>query len=252
MNRISAVIVAHNEEKKIVDCLRSLEFADEIVVVLDKCSDRTKEIVSEFTDKIIEGSWDIEGARRNVALNAASCEWILEIDADERISAELREEILQKIKNEKCAFIAPIANYIGKRWVKYGWLRTIAVLERNTLSYRGIKKYDEDKQIHPTFKISGEVKRLNQPIIHLVDDDVADLLARFNRYTTWRANDLAAKKKLKGGLLRSFISMDIRFVKSFFVKKAYKEGALGLLISILCGLYPVVSYLKAKEKNENR
>lgn len=248
MNRVSAVIVAHNEEKKIADCLRSLDFADEIVVVLDKCSDRTKEIVLQFTDKIVEGSWDIEGSRRNVALNAASYEWILEIDADERISVELRDEILQKVQNEKCAFIAPIANYVGKRWVKYGWLRTIAVLERNTLSYRGIKKYDEDKQIHPTFKINGEIKRLSQPIIHLVDDDVADLLARFNRYTTWRSNDLAAKGKSKCGLVRSFISMDIRFFKSFFIKKGYKEGALGLLISMLCGLYPVVSYLKSQEK----
>ena len=95
MTRISAIIVAHNEEKKIEDCLRSLDFADEIVVVLDKCSDKTKDIVLKYTNKIIEGSWSIEGARRNVAVKAASFEWILEIDADERISKELKKKLLE-------------------------------------------------------------------------------------------------------------------------------------------------------------
>lgn len=243
MTKISAVIVAHNEEKKITDCLRSLEFADEIVVVLDKCTDRTKEIVLQFTDKIVEGSWNIEGARRNVALGAATGDWILEIDADERISTELRDEILEKIQNEKCAFIAPIANYIGKRWVKYGWLRTIAVLERNTLSYRGLKKYDEDKEIHPTFKMNCEIKHLESPIIHLVDDDISDFLNRFNRYTTWRGRDLKAKKNC----LSLIFGFKIRLLKSLIIKKGYKEGLLGVLIAVLCGLYPIVAHLKSHE-----
>ncbi len=243
VKKISAVIVAHNEENKITDCLRSLDFVDEIVVVLDKCSDRTKEIVLGFTDKIIEGSWNIEGARRNVALSAATGDWILEIDADERISSELRDEILEKIKSEPCAFIAPIANYIGKKWVKYGWLRTIAVLERNTLSYRDLKRYDEDKEIHPTFKFNGEIKRLENPIIHLVDDDISDLLNRFNRYTTWRARDLKKEKNCWSLLF----GLKIRFLKSFIGKKGYKEGLLGVLIAMLCALYPVVAHLKAHE-----
>ena len=72
MSKISAVIVAHNEEKKIEACLKSLNFVDEIVVVLDKCTDGTKEIVQKYTNKIVEGSWNIEGARRNVAVNSAS------------------------------------------------------------------------------------------------------------------------------------------------------------------------------------
>jgi len=245
VKKLSAVIVAHNEEEKIADCLRSLNFANEIVVVLDKCSDRTKEIVLEFTDKIIEGSWNIEGTRRNVALSAATGEWILEIDADERISSELRDEILEKIKCEPCAFSAPIANYIGKRWVKFGWLRTLAVLERNTLSYRELKRYDEDKEIHPTYKFSGEIKSLKNPIIHLVDEDITDLLNRFNRYTSWRARDLKNKKNC-WSLIFGF---KMRFLKSFFGKKGYKEGLLGVLIAALCGLYPIVAHLKA---NENR
>jgi glycosyltransferase involved in cell wall biosynthesis len=170
MTKISAVIVAHNEEKKIADCLRSLDFVDEIVVVLDKCSDATEEIVANFTNKIIKGSWKIEGERRNVALNSATGDWILEIDADERISAELKTEILAIKNHEPCGFYVPIANYIGKRWVKHGWLRTLGVLRRETLTFRSLKHYDEDKEIHPTFKINAQIKSLKNPIIHLVDD----------------------------------------------------------------------------------
>ncbi len=252
MTKISAVIVAHNEEKKIEDCLKSLDFADEIVVVLDKCGDNTKNIVAKYTDKIIEGSWNIEGARRNVALNAATGEWVLEIDADERISLELKNEILAIKNSAPAVFIVPIDNYVGKRLVKYGWLRILGVLQRQTIHYRGFKKYHEDKEIHPTADLKGEIKKLQNPIIHLVDDDIADLLARFNRYTNWKANDLISKNKVKNNIFSAIIDLKLRFIKSFFGKKGYKEGLLGLLIAMLCGLYPLVSYLKAKEKNENR
>ncbi len=249
MTKLSAVIVAHNEEKKIADCLRSLSFVDEIVVILDKCTDGTKEVVQKFTDKIVEGSWDLEGARRNVAVNAAKGEWILELDADERISSELAAEILQAINASKpCAFVVPIANYIGKRYVRYGWLRTIGVLSRQTLAYRGLKKYHEDKRLHPTAELNAEIKYLQNPIIHLVDDDISDLLARFNRYTSWRAFDMVTTGKTRVSLFKAMLGFKLRFVKSFLFKKGYKEGRLGLLLAVLAGLYPLVSYLKAAEK----
>ncbi len=248
MTKISAVIVAHNEERKIAGCLESLEFVDEIVVVLDKCTDGTKEIVQKFTDKIVEGSWSIEGARRNVALNNATGDWILEIDADERISPELAAEILALRNSPPYAYIAPIANYIGKRYVKYGWLRILCVLERQTLCYRDLKKYHEDREVHPTCELNAEVKYLKNPIIHLVDEDVSDFIARFNRYTTWRANDLIARGEINGCFFKRLIDFKIRFIKSFLLKRGYKEGLLGLLIACLSGLYPIVSNLKAKEK----
>ena len=249
MSKISAVIVAHNEEKKIEACLKSLNFVDEIVVVLDKCTDGTKEIVQKYTNKIVEGSWNIEGARRNVAVNSASGDWILEIDADERISKELSEEILQITKNSKpCAFIVPIANYIGTRYVKYGWLRTLGVLERQTMHYKGLKNYHEDKEIHPTADLKAEIKYLKNPITHLVDDDIADLLARFNRYTTWRSKDIITSNAIEEGFIKKVATLKLRFFKSFIVKKGYKEGWLGFLLAILAATYTIVSYLKAKEK----
>lgn len=246
--KISAVIVAHNEEKMLEECLKSLDFVDEIVVVLDKCSDKSEEIAKKYTKNIILGSWSLEGARRNVAIGAATHEWILEIDADERISKDLASEIKQAINaSEPCGFYIPIANYIGKRWVKYGWLRTLCVLRRQTLAYRGLKKYDEDKEVHPTFLGNFTIKSLQNPIIHLVDENIADLIARFNRYTSWKAKDMIAKNKIKGGFFYLLIAFKMRFFKSYVIKKGYKERGFGLLIAILAGLYPVISYFKAKE-----
>ena len=249
MTKISAVIVAHNEEKKIEDCLKSLHFVDEIAVVLDKCSDSTKEIVQKYTSNIAEGSWSMEGARRNVAQKIATHEWVLEIDADERVSKELASEILQIVKTSKpCAFIAPIHNYIGSRYVKFGWVRTLGVLERQTISYKGLKIYHEDKEIHPTCDLKAEIKYLKNPIIHLVDDNIADLLLRFNRYTNWRANDMLSKGKVKNSFLKSVIDFKLRFFKSYVSNKGFREGLLGFLIAVLAGLYPLVSNLKAQEK----
>src|SRR3989338_1802596 len=201
-SRISAVIVDHNEEKKLENCIKSLDFCEEIIVILDKCTDKTKEISLKYSNKIIEGSWKIEGVRRNIAINSATKDWILEIDADERISKELADEILREIQGVKdCGFAIPIANYIGKRYVKYGWLRTLCVLKRQTLTYKGLKKYDEDKEVHPTFDTNFLVINLKNPIIHLVDEDMSDLIARFNRYTSWKANDMIFKNEIEGGAL---------------------------------------------------
>ncbi len=246
---ISAAIVAHNEEKKLENCLKSLDFCDEIVVVLDKCSDKTKEIALKYTNKIIEGSWKIEGARRNVALQNCTKDWILEIDADERISKELAQEILNATKTPRnCGFEVPIANYIGKRWVKYGWLRTLCVLKRQTLTFQGLKKYEEDKEVHPTFLQNFEIHNLKNPIIHLVDEDIADLVARFNRYTSWKANDMILKNKIKGGFFKLIFGAKWRFFKSYIVKQGFREGFLGFFIAFLAALYPIISYAKAKEK----
>ncbi len=248
MKKISAVIVAHNEEGKIEECLKSLNFADEIVVVLDKCSDKTKEIVQKYTNNIFEGSWNIEGKRRNIALNNASGDWILEIDADERVSSDLAQEILSIRDSKPCQFSVLVDNYVGARLVKYGWLRSIAVLRRVTMFYNGYKIYHEDKEIHPTADMKGEVKYLKNSLTHMMDGNISALVKRFDRNTTWRANDMMASgKKLEFGIFKEIISIKTRIFKSFIIKKGYKEGLLGLLIAILAALYPSVSRLKALE-----
>ena len=99
--KISALVVAHNEEDQLADCLERLAFADELVVVLDKCTDGSDTIAALFTNNIVEGSWDIEGERRNTGLEACNGDWIIEVDADERVSPELAAEIREAVETEE-------------------------------------------------------------------------------------------------------------------------------------------------------
>ena len=91
--RLSAVISVHNEEAQLAECLEGLSFADEIVVLLDKCTDGSGDIARTFTDRVIDGAWAVEGDRRNAGIDACRGQWIFEIDADERVPDALGQEI---------------------------------------------------------------------------------------------------------------------------------------------------------------
>ena len=118
MKSLSALIVVHNEEKQLKKCLQTLKFANEIVVILDKCTDKSKSIAQKFSNKIFQGSWDIEGERRNFGIEKCSGDWILEIDADERIPKKLQKEILSITQNSRSDWHPiNVENYFGERVV---------------------------------------------------------------------------------------------------------------------------------------
>ena len=94
---LSVLVVAHNEGEQLADCLSCLTGADELVVVLDKCTDESRDVASGFTHRLVEGSWELEGERRNIGLDSCGGEWILEIDADERVPVRLFDEIRDTI-----------------------------------------------------------------------------------------------------------------------------------------------------------
>ena len=253
-NLLSALIVAHNEENNLDDCLAPLvDFCDEIVVILDKCTDNSKKIAAKYTKNIVEGSWKIEGERRNVGIANCNGLWILELDADQRISKALAKEIITKIKgSEPCHFEAKIQNYIGDKYIKYGWLRIMAVDRQHKVHFKGLKKYHEDKMVHPTADIEGEIKSLQNPVKHFMDKDIGDMISRFNNYTTLKALDAISSGKTKVKCGYGFFSFINRFCKAFFIKKGYKEGRLGFIIAIFAALYPLVVCVKIQEKLKDK
>ena len=121
--QLSALIIAKNEEDKIKNTLDSLSFADEIVIILDRSTDQTRQKSNDYTKKIYEGSWISEVKRRNYGISKCSSEWILEVDADEVINKNLRFEIGKKIKDKNIDYYyIPLTNYIGKKkLIKVGW-----------------------------------------------------------------------------------------------------------------------------------
>lgn len=248
--KLSALVVAHNEEAQLGDCLARLGFADEIVVVLDRCTDRSKEIALAAGARILEGAWPLEGPRRNAGIALCSGDWTVEVDADERVSPALAAEIRSTIQSAAPGyFLIPFDNYIGGRLVRYGWGAAWGVSAAPRLFSRGAKSWGSQR-VHPALDLKGEKRSLNTPMEHYVDTDISDMLRRLDRYTTSRAADLRESGNI-GEFWPNVRRIFSRFWKCYVARKGYREGQYGFLIALMAGLYPILSYLKASlEKPE--
>ena len=249
--RLSALIVARNEEARLPDCLASCAFAEEIVVVLDRCTDRSAEIASEAGARVIEGAWELEGERRNTGLDACTGDWILEVDADERVSPDLAAAIRRTIASSPHAWHqVPVDNYVGQRLVRFGWAGSFGTTSVPRLSRRGAKRW-RAQRVHPGLDWSGsEGARITEgALIHLVDRDISDMLRRLDKYSSAKAADLIASGEIGalGANLRRFVS---RAFKSYVSRKGYREGAMGVLLAFCTGAFPLLSYLKARLEPE--
>jgi len=246
MFKLSAVISVHNEEDKLAACLERLSFADEIVVVLDRCTDGTRAIAEKFTDQIIEGAWEIEGDRRNAAIEACQGEWIFEIDADEHVTPELGKEIRNVTASSQFDWHEVLVdNYIGARLVRHGWGASYGKAAYPGLFKKGVKVWGRQR-VHPSLTWHGRKgAMLTHRINHYVDRNISDMIKRLDSYTTARAKDLAESGNIgsTANNVRRFFS---RFIKCYISRKGYKEGGYGLLIALFAGLYPLISHIKAK------
>ncbi|PHS79731.1 MAG: glycosyl transferase [Rhodospirillaceae bacterium] len=247
--KLTILVVAHNEQEHLDDCLSKLGFGDELMVVLDKCTDGSKAIAAKYTDRLIEGSWDIEGPRRHAGLDVCAGDWILEVDADERVSDELAAEIRTAIQTAPFGhFLIPYDNYVGKTLVRHGWGGSWGVSATVRLFAKGAKVWGEQR-IHPGVQLKGERMWLKNRMVHLVDKDISDMIQRLDRYSTARARDLRASGDI-GSFANNLRRLSSRFLKCYFGRKGYKEGGYGFLIALMAGLFPLLSYLKAKLEDD--
>jgi glycosyltransferase involved in cell wall biosynthesis len=243
--RLSALVVCRNEEARLPECLGRLRFADEIVVVLDRCTDGSRAIALGFTSKLIEGAWPREGDRRNAGIDACGGDWILEVDCDEHVPAELGREIRATIANAAPGyFLIPFDNYVGTRLVRYGWGGSIGVSAAPRLFCKGAKRWGPER-VHPRLELKGAKRALKTPIAHYVDRDISDMLRRLDRYSSARAADLRESGNI-GSLAANLRRIFSRFFKCYVGRRGYREGGWGLLVALLAGLYPILSYLKAR------
>ncbi|MBL8652644.1 MAG: glycosyltransferase family 2 protein [Alphaproteobacteria bacterium] len=250
MTKLSALIVARNEEARLPACLAAISFADEIVVVLDRTTDSSRAVAEKFGARVIEGGWEVEGDRRNAGIAACTGPWILEVDADEIVTPELAAEIRSVVSSSPASrHLIPVDNYIGEHLVRYGWGASFGKNAYPGLFRKGAKIWGRER-VHPSLKFDGpEGAPLTARLIHHVDRNLSETIRRLDRYTTARAIDLRAKgdPDPTSRYVRRFFS---RFWKCFVARKGYREGGYGLVIAALAGLYPLVSHLKAKYEKE--
>ncbi|MEE9301626.1 MAG: glycosyltransferase family 2 protein [Alphaproteobacteria bacterium] len=243
---LSVVVTIHDEETQLEACLSRLDFADELVLVLDRCTDGSKEIALRFTERLVEGAWELEGPRRNAGIDAATGDWIFEVDADERVPEALGREIRETIAQAAPGyFLVPFENYVGGRLVRYGWGGSWGVMAAPRLFSRGAKRWGEQR-VHPALALEGRKRWLKTAVVHHVDANVSDMLERLDRYTELRAADLRdgrARMSPFPWTLRRSLS---RFLKCYLSRKGYREGRMGFAIALMAALYPLISHLKAE------
>ena len=241
MAKISALILAKNEERNIEECIKTVLFCDEVLVIDDFSTDRTKEIAENLGARALQrsmaGDW---GGQQTFAICSAKYEWVLFVDADERISEKLAEEIQDAVaKGEKNAYWIKRENKFHFNEATHGILRPDYVNRLFPAKDSYVEGY-----VHPEIKAPYPNKKLNNVMYHYTYDNWDQYFGKFNNYTR-----LAAEKYKKNGKSCSFIRDIVlrpiwAFIKVYFLNLGFLDGKIGWILSVNHYFYTMNKYVK--------
>lgn len=248
---LTAIILTYNEERHIADCLASVRFADEVIVFDSFSTDRTVPRANQAGAQVIQRRFDDYAHQRNAALEAAQTDWVLFVDADERISPELQNEIQTALVDPTdSAFRIPRHNYIFGRLTRgAGWYPDY----QTRLLRVGRTHYDTARPVHEVVVVDGSTGTLTQPIIHFNYHDVAQFHRKQRRYVAFDARilfDAGVQPRF-----RHMITQPLRhFWWRFVTLRGYQDGLHGLRLSALMARYELEKYrlLRGLWKTEGR
>lgn len=242
--QVTAVLISFNERENIAECLRSLRFADEIVVVDSGSSDGTQEIAREFTDRVCLVPWKGFGPQKQAAVDMASHDMVLNVDCDERITGELADEIDDILRRDRipAAYSIPRRTYLGGKEIRHsGWYpdRTVRLFDRRRARY-------SDSAVHERVVVDGEVGRCEHHLLHYSFRGFSHILVKMNRYT-----DLSARMMFDEGRRCRLSDLTLRpllaFLKSYVLRAGFLDGIEGLEIAVAGGLHVFAKYAKLRE-----
>ena len=242
---LTVVVITYNEEDRLRRCLESVAWADELIVVDAGSDDKTVEIARGFTDHVIIRPWSGFAAQKNFGLERARSDWILSLDADEEVSAELRREITDVLGSDRSVdgFRVARRNIFWDRWVRHGRLYPDWQVR---LFRRGRGRFVE-RDVHEAVEVAGPVGQLGGDLVHRSYRDVADFLTRTDHYTS-----LAAEEWVRSG--RRFSGADLvvrplgRFVSMYVVHRGFLDGWRGFLLAVLYAYYVFIRSVKVWER----
>ena len=242
MNKISVIVITKDEEKNISDCLKSVEWTDEIIVVDAESTDNTVDHAKKFTDKVFIKKWEGYVPQKKYALSLASNKWTLSLDADERITPELKTEILNLSLDDISGYKIRRRNFLlNKEITSCGW--------GNDYQLRLFEKEKTnmtDRLVHEGFIVDGKVGKLENPMLHYTFSSFTEYFNKINYYTSLQAEELIKHKgKVSGWTI--FSHTFSAFFVFFFTKRGFKDGVYGLIISLLHSVSTMLNYIKLWE-----
>ncbi len=248
MTRLSVAVITWNEEERLRACLESVAWADEIVLVDAESTDKTVQVARDFTDRIWVRPWPGFAGQKNFALEQAAGDWVLSLDADEQVPAELRREIEAVLARGGPADGYQIArkNFFWGAWVRHG--RLYPDYQRR-LFRRGRGRFVE-RAVHESVEIRGSVGRLESPLLHHSYRSLEEFLQRSNRYSM-----LAAQEWLQSG--RTVRATDLalrpmgRFLSMYLLHLGFLDGWRGFLLAALYAHYVFLRTAKAWESRRH-
>ena len=247
--KISVVVATRNEEGNIKDCLESVRWADEIVIVDDASKDKTIELCKEYTDKIFVN--DSKGSfhkNKNLGIEKASGGWILSLDADERIPENLAKEICSSVQDErKTGYYISRKNFFLGKWIRgCGWFPDYII----RLFRKGITRWPLEVHDVPAIEEKDKVGYLRNPMIHISYTSLEQYFEKFVRYTT----KLAHEEQEKGTritrsnfLLLFFVKPLAWFFRKYILQKGFRDGFRGLFISVSSAMTIFMTHAKLWE-----
>lgn len=233
INKLSIVIITKNEEKFIGDAIKSSLFADEVLILDSGSNDTTCKIASELGAKVFEEEWRGFGAQKNRAIELASYDWVFVLDSDERITEELKNEILRTLEKPSANgyFVARLNNFFGKDIKTCGLYPDYSI----RLFNRKFGKFNE-VPVHESVQLQTKAGYLKNHMIHLAYENIDEFISKQNRYST-----LNHKKK---SILKAIINPYWTFFKLYILKQGFKDGWHGFVISKLYAQYTFWKYIK--------
>ena len=256
MVKLSVILISKNEHANIKDCLDSVyQWADEIVVIDDESTDDTRDMARQYTDRIFIRKMDLEGKQRNYGASMAKNDWVMMIDADERMTPELKTEIESVLANREnpklIAFWIPRKNYIADHWLQHGgWYPAphIKLYHRDHLKWREIPQ----DVVHPGVDIEKGFQKANltKHLIHYNFKNIEDFMGKVNRQTTLEAIKWHIEGK-KVSMPHAFWKTFDRFARRYLRKKGYRDGYYGFVAAVLSGFYQFAAYSKLREIQRN-
>lgn len=243
MSTLTVIIAAKNEAHNIYDCVKSASFANEVLVLDSGSTDETKALAIEAGAKVVTTDWPGYGPQQSRGIKLSSSDWVLSLDADERISEKLKDQILEAIQSGRAdGFRIPRLSSLCGKFIHHGGWRpdyTLRLVKREKAGFT-------DHFLHANMTVKGSRADLTESLIHYSYRDFDDVLEKLNRYASGNAKDLH-QRGIKGSLFKAITHGIWAFFRTYFLRAGFLDGSFGFILAVYNAESTYYKYLKLAE-----